>query len=496
MDLRKQVLTQVSLGSRIAEDELDELHSYFVETEQWRKILTGDVDIVFGAKGAGKSALYSLLVAKSDELRLGRRIVCLPAENPRGTPAFRDLAKESSLSDETFRSIWKLYFLSLTANYLRGHYEHTKRTGSGAKVIDALETAGLLVPTGTLLVRLKAVLEYIRRYVPIFEGAVTDPSSGFTFTGKIALSEPTAKQREDGFVSADDLLHQLDAAFREENITPWVVLDRLDVAFAESEELEGAALRGLFRTYLDMQALAKIRLKIFLRDDIWMKIVKGGFREASHVVRSLTISWDDRSLLNLIVRRLLANSGVRELYSVSAEEVLKTGQMQEAFIDTVFPKQVDVGKSKPKTLDWMLSRTADGSKRTAPRELIHLLLEARDEQLKLYELGASAPEEGQLISKAALRAALPEVSRARYEQTLCAEHPQLLPFLSMLEREKTQQSLTSLQALWKCSPEKSVEMSDKLVEAGFFERRGTKDAPLFWVPMLYRDALDMVQGAA
>lgn len=65
------VLVNAGFGSRIAEDEVDNLHSYFVETDQWKRLLSGEVDVVFGAKGAGKSALYSLLVAKKDELRLG-----------------------------------------------------------------------------------------------------------------------------------------------------------------------------------------------------------------------------------------------------------------------------------------------------------------------------------------------------------------------------------------------------------------------------------------
>ena len=54
---KKAILTATSFGSRVAEDESDELSSYFVETEQWRKIIAGDVDIIYGPKGSGKSAL-------------------------------------------------------------------------------------------------------------------------------------------------------------------------------------------------------------------------------------------------------------------------------------------------------------------------------------------------------------------------------------------------------------------------------------------------------
>ena len=155
-----------------------------------------------------------------------------------------------------------------------------------------------------------------------------------------------------------------------------------------------------------------------------------------------------------------------------------------------------MGSSKPATFEWMLSRTADGTKRIAPRELIHLLIATRDEQLKLYQIGNPSPGNDNLFDKSAVRSALPYVSKARYEQTLCAEHPALKKYLEKMEREKTQQTNITLAKIWKCSSEKALEISEKLVEVGFFERRGDKDSPSYWVPFLYRDALDLVQGTA
>jgi hypothetical protein len=67
---RRLALTRAKFGSRVAEDETEWLRSYFVETEEWRKVFNGDADIVYGAKGAGKSALYSLLVAEKETFRL------------------------------------------------------------------------------------------------------------------------------------------------------------------------------------------------------------------------------------------------------------------------------------------------------------------------------------------------------------------------------------------------------------------------------------------
>jgi hypothetical protein len=239
-----------------------------------------------------------------------------------------------------------------------------------------------------------------------------------------------------------------------------------------------------------------IAVKIFLRDDIWRRISMEGFREASHITRSLTLSWNQQSLLNLIVKRLAHNESVCSFYGMNREDVLANADLQREFFYRVFSEKVDIGPKQPSTLDWMLSRVADGSKRYAPREMIHLLSVARDEQLKMFEVGGAEPPDESLFDRSAIRAALPEVSKTRYEQTLCAENPTLKPYLDKMAGEKTQHTPTTLAKLWQCSADAAYGIAERLAEAGFFEKRGTKDSPTYWVPFLYRPALGLVQGSA
>lgn len=314
--------------------------------------------------------------------------------------------------------------------------------------------------------------------------------------GKITLREPAAEEQKHGFISADDLLKLADDALSALNKHFWIVLDRLDVAFADSPDLERNALRALFRVYRDMQGLENFSLKILLRDDIWARITDTGFREASHITRAITITWGSRALLNLVIRRTLHNEAVRNFYNIEAATILSSVGEQERLFYRIFPQQVDAGERKSTTFDWMLSRTSDGSKQTAPRELIHLLSAARDEQLRLLEMGGPEPHGENLFTAAALKSALPLVSNVRYSQTLCAEHPTLKPLMAKLEGEKTQQTPATLAKIWNTSEEKALLHAEKLAEIGFFEKRGTKEQPIFWVPFLYRDALKLVQGAA
>ena len=116
--------------------------------------------------------------------------------------------------------------------------------------------------------------------------------------------------------------------------------------------------------------------------------------------------------------------------------------------------------------------------------------------MKLLERGEAEPEGEHLFDRTALQAALPEVSKVRYEQTLCAEHPALKPILDKLEGEKTQQTPSSLAKIWRVTDSEAAARAEKLADVGFFQRRGSKEQPVFWVPFLYRDALNLVQGPA
>lgn len=397
-----------------------------------------------------------------------------------------------------FQGLWKLYLLSLLGSTLRDFHIDNE---SARQVIGALEEAGLIRPGASLSSTIRSALEYVRRALnpESIEAQVhLDPATGIpvSVTGRIALREPTASEREAGSVTADELLIASDRALGEAGVIVWLALDRLDVAFAESPELEVNALRALFRVYMDMMGLRNTSLKIFLRNDIWERITASGFRESSHITRDITITWDEPALLNLIIRRALGNPELRERYHAEPEKILESQERQKRVFYNMFPMQVDAGSRKPGTLKWMLTRTSDGTGETAPRELIHLLEASRGEQLRKLDLGEGEPSDERLFSASALKAGLPEVSRARLEQTLYAEYPQCKDTIGRLEGQKTQQNIASLTKIWGLDDEATRAMASKLVEIGFFEQQGPPADPTYWVPFLYRDALRMVQGAA
>ncbi len=422
----------------------------------------------------------------------------VPAEDPRGTPVFKDLIEDPPASESEFRGLWKLYFLSLIAQHLR---EYGVSNDLTKQITEPLEDAGLLSKEASLRRLLRSVVDYVRNLTKaesIEGGLRIDPATGnpVGLSGKITLREPSLDNQNRGLVSVDGLLEIANKALENEDLRLWLLLDRLDVAFAETATLERNALRALFRVYLDLLSYKNIALKIFLRSDIWKRISGKGFREASHVTRHVTILWNEASLLNLVIRRVLHNEALHQFYNVDPFATLRDAEKQSELFYRIFPTQVDVGPKNPRTFGWMLSRTKDAANETAPRELIHLLSSARDVQLQRLEVGSGEPIDETLFDRVSLREALPPVSKVRFEQTLCAEYPTLQDWLKKLDGEKTQQRPETLAKIWGVEEEQALSVADNLVEVGFFEKRGTKEEPVYWVPFLYRGALEMVQGSA
>ncbi|MCO4054552.1 MAG: hypothetical protein HEQ16_10975 [Bosea sp.] len=421
-----EALKNSSFGKRTAEEEFDQLKNYFVETDQWKQVIDGTVDVVYGPKGSGKSAIYSL-ISQNGELLKEKNILVVQGENPQGTPAFKILIDDMPVDQFEFISIWKLYVLSLCGQAIKINGISNKKC---LDCISILEEANLIPSDPSLSKALKYAFDYVKsltRIQAIESELKIDPITGMPtgIAGRIVLREPGAAASKVGVRSVDDLFKSMSDALKDAGYTIWITLDRLDVAFQNNEKLENAALRALFQFYLETKSNNNIKTKIFLRSDIWKSISASGFREASHIERSLNIEWNNETLVNLFVRRAVANKSICDYFKIVPDEILSNFASQQAFIGSIFPQQVDSGPNKPKTFDWILSRTKDGTQPNAPRELIHFLNELRTVQIARLERGEKTLPAGKLFDQVAFKEALPNVSKVRLEQTLFAEYPDI-----------------------------------------------------------------------
>lgn len=490
---KKELLESISFGESIAEQEADKLKNYFFQTDFWKSVRSGKNDIVYGAKGAGKSAIYMSLVNDIDNLFDESVLVSL-AENPQGNTAFSNLTNDPPTSESEFVRLWKLYFLVITSRVLE---EYDINDKSATRIRQILTDCNLIPAQNKLASFLKVCYDFMKSFrngKEISTTAEFDSMTGMYSGQKFSLSfgEPTKSDFEKGLIPIEHAFDLLEESLSNNKVNLWIIIDRLDVAFVESEELEVNALRALFKAYLDLAQYKSIKIKIFLRDDIWQKITNIGFREASHITKYQNLSWSKETLLNLLIRRVLDNPTLISEYNLDKEDILSDINKQEELFYMLFPNQVDLGSKKPATIDWALSRTRDGKGINTPRELIQLFSHARTIELKKLETGINNLENNQIISRQSLKEAVDEVSKQRIEQTIYAEFPTLREYIEKLRGDKADHTLETLSLKWSLQPSNTIKIIKELERIGFLEPRGDN----FRVPFMYRPYLEILQGSA
>jgi hypothetical protein len=491
------ILRETNIGERIAEEESQILTDFFLETHIWEQFFAGEIDVVYGAKGAGKSALYLNLLRNRAKLKKQNRIVLVEAENPTGHTAFAGMVNDPPPEEKEFIHIWKLYALILITDRLLDSFPMSMEL---LRVRLLLNRSQIDMKKNTLSHLFESANLYVkklRKVSSIQPGVDIDSNSGLIsgFYGKVTFDEVSTRQRG-GFVSVDSLLNRINKFLNKRQTSVWIAFDRLDVAFIDSKELEENAIRGLFRVYRDFKSLNKIDLKIFLRDDIWRRLVKKGYREASHITKTVTISWNHQSLLNMLVKRFVRNSVIIREFNIDVEKLEKDYTLQEQFFYRMLPLKIESGTKKPSTLNWLLKRIADGKGVYTPRELIHWFKLARNKQIEEIELGRSNIQGENLFQRSVFKDVHVEVSKVRFEQTLLAEYPQVKSAVMALEGNKSTLSVSTLAELWDIDEDDIGFAIEALVDIGFFTRTTYKGLKVYQVPHIYRPYLKLVQGMA
>lgn len=109
----RSVLQTLSLGSSAAENEFRDLRSYFVETAEYLRASRGEVNVITGRKGSGKSAIF-FQARDHFRRRKGSIVVDLKPESHQ-LSAFREQvlsAGDAGVFGHTIAAFW--YFVSLS----------------------------------------------------------------------------------------------------------------------------------------------------------------------------------------------------------------------------------------------------------------------------------------------------------------------------------------------------------------------------------------------
>ena len=472
------------MGSSVAEFDR-QLETYFIETQPFRQLVRAQKDIVAGDKGTGKTALFRVLHKRYLTIRELSNIIVLPAFNPTGDPIFQPLAKSAVLEEAEYIQLWKAFLLSLVGNWILKHNKYRPKSAL-FKLDQLLRGLDLRSDTDAPPHIFSQIMTKIGKFFRwnAAEFEIGLGSDGLTFKPRVEFDKTSEDSPDVSIVAA---LRLLNDALDELGKTVWVSMDRLDEAFQGFPEVEIPALRALFRTYLDLLEFDKVRLKLFVRKDLFARIIEGGFVNLTHVnAMKADVVWDEEDLLSLLCKRVKQN---QDVFGKNGFDI--RGTDKELFYK-IFPQKVDQGSRKPETWVWILGRIRDGNGVTPPRNLIDLISFAREAQLRKEDREPREYDPARpLIEADALRKALLELSKQRVNDTLLAEARDLAPVIEGFRKGKAEYNKDMIAKVLGSGPKLELQIR-KLTDLGFLEVAGGN----YKIPMLYRGGLEITQGRA
>jgi hypothetical protein len=303
-----RVLRTLRLGSHVAEDEVDDLVDYFVDTRPYVDVLDGGTRLLVGRKGTGKTAI--LIRAAEQLAQDARNVVCTikpPGYEIDGLLRLLRNYREKDAKSYLIESIWKFLLYSELAkaavDAIRQRHVVLTPGSPEAQLVEFVEREGELL-SGEFAVRLERAVDDL---LPV------DVDTGVA-TGRVAISEALHE------TLIRDLRKLLVAALADRHRVA-ILVDNLDKSWERDSDIPAltqfllgllAAMRPLaadFRPARGARQPVNVSLAAFLRSDIFWHLTRQT-REPDKLTVS-KLDWSDPELLiRVLEERYAAVQGV------------------------------------------------------------------------------------------------------------------------------------------------------------------------------------------
>ncbi|MEV6386187.1 hypothetical protein AB0M31_43030 [Streptomyces sp. NPDC051773] len=340
---KKEALRQLSFSTGTAEilDHEEFLQDYVV-TRQVNETSAPNVPLILGRKGTGKTALFRWLAA-------------------------------GKLSG------WEPVLVT-TPNQFSGRPAWSFGPDNYAAVGRALDQRGL--DWGSFWQVLMAVAIH-ESYEPGRDLGTPHPALTDIGTGDFAVTQAVFNVLDDpmGPLQCGDWLQRVDAG-TDRNLL--LLFDGLDTAFGHSpaqRSRRSAAIAGLLTKEADLTSrLCGIRLKVFVRQDIWQGL---RFENKSHFFGlSRRLQWEDREeYFKVVLKRAVRAPAFADVLAVidptlPTTEVAGWSPEQVAAAWGALVGERMRGERTAFTANWVWNRLADGNGDHSPRALLQLFAAA------------------------------------------------------------------------------------------------------------------------
>jgi cellulose biosynthesis protein BcsQ len=412
----------------------------FQRTNDFEKFLDHATCLIRGRKGTGKTALYWLFLKyKSDAQKLARgrldNTVFLSAhgryQESRPTRGqFQFIHENLQQQGGTWEAFWRAYLL------LRCHQENLCNFPKNRKGEKFSELKNIInnLPQG------KWQSEYNQVLLELSTNSI--------------LSEIVND-------AINIIIHE-EAKNKSQKI--WFLYDDLDEDFPEAGEVRQSALSGLFQLVqsCDANRLTEIRFKIFLREDIWNRLI---FDNKSHFTgRDLILQWTRVDFLRLALRQSIQSLDFKNLVDrFSPIAVEGIDQASEDAIDKalelLWGSRRRQGDKAGYVSRWVYERLTDYSGTTFPRSLSILLTGAKEQELSYQGKSSIQTPTDRLLRSKSLEVGLKKASEKRCDE-IKEEYPHLTKFFDSLKRKSALLPKDELHSIWKESAQDIADFEE------------------------------------
>ena len=503
------LLARLDFGSSVAESD-NQLEVARIENSAFGDLLNDRIDLVPGTKGSGKSALFRIVVDFLPETLLSqRKVVIAHGVQAPGDPVFLVFRDQfSKLNERDFVSFWCIYLVSLAhEQFVKGPRYASYLQEAGAEIENfrrACEDARIPEIKGHKSLRniLEWALNVLETWRPRLKYRF--PEGGgeveLDLFGNSGEQKPAAKSKEKDADAlpkyVTEIKNALEGVLKKCGLSLWLMVDRLDEIFPRRSDVERKALRGLLRATRYF-ASNQIRVKVFLRDDMLDELVRGpeGFTALTHITarQSDTLRWTEDQILAMLVKRLFVNPELGAMLGVDREKIDASAAYRSKCFYKVFPPTVFLGSKQSATIRWIFNRCADGRGVVTPRDVLDLVIRARQQQ---QDICASDPNgtSDWIIGPAAIRYGFDELSERKRQTYLQAEFPHLWKHIEKFAGGKKDYRDAALRELlgtaWR-------SITDDLVAIGFLAKKKTRSKDeVYSIPLLYTYGLQVKLGRA
>jgi hypothetical protein len=294
-------LTDLVIGQSAAENEMSQLASYYLQTEEFNRVISGGTNVVAARKGAGKSALF---FHTRNQLRREKQLIVLDL-NPEGfqLQKFKNLVLkhlQKGTAEHTITAFWEYLFLLEICHKLiqkdRNTYMHNHLIREHYLNVVELYESDPFLAEGDFAERMLKLTESVE---DAFQAAIKEAGEEF-----LTRSQITELLYRHDFKK----LRETSTKYLELKKGVWVLFDNVDKGW----HAHGIDAVDLLILKCLIEALTKLRRElekegipcrtvVFIRNDVYELLVDSMSDRGK--ISKIALDWTDPQLLRELLRR-------------------------------------------------------------------------------------------------------------------------------------------------------------------------------------------------